>query len=679
MKTKPDMKKAFRVLGFFFCFGFMFTISCFANLKIQESDLASGKVTWSKEEGADKYILEESKVGPNGPWEIIYSGTDNFCAVSGITRSWYRVRCWKTVSNDHQIPEWSDVVQYIPPGLFIKIEPLKNGYVEWPSIPQANFYEVQTAPKEDGIWDLVYSGPFPDRKIKAMPDAWYRVRALQKKENKIVSITNWSNPQAFCPSAEGFLRTSGTVIKDQNGNGKEILLRGVNLGSLFLIEPWILGVGKADDLSIEDEWSLRGILNSRFGSLQCQQILDKFYNTYIQTIDMDYLLNLGINTIRLPIYYRLLQHEDGTWVTNSSGQIDFSQIDRLVNDCADRGIYVLLDLHGAPGAQNKERHSGRKNFNKLFDNSTEGETYRKRTIELWQVIAQHYKNNKTICGYDLLNEPAEPKDSFSKEGLWKLYDLIYKAIRNVDKNHMIIMEGIWDWEALPSPASMGWENVIYQFHYYHVLDNKELQAQKDFIDQKIREGRIKQSEYQVPVMIGEFTCLSYAPTWAYYLENFNREKWSWTLWTYKSYPSPYEWGLLNYSGPKGDLPEFKTDSFDSLLSKLSNYATLDHYLSNDTLVELIKNYSIPSTSKPFIKNVSPETIQPGHDLWIKGMNFGESQQDNEVMFERVPLPIISWSNTAIHVSIPETERRPFGMVLVKTDKIDSNEIVLHLV
>lgn len=675
------MKKLFSVLGFLCLLGLPFLFPCFADLKIQAPALASGIVRWNEVSGVGRYILEESRVGPEGPWTVVYRGANNFCQVSRITKLWYRVR-WEKAASANQtvhILNWSAVAQYTPPVLFIKKNPLRNGFVEWSPIPQANLYEVQSSPKEAGEWSLVYSGPYQNYGLRTSPGTWYRVRALQKKEGQLICATNWSKPQAFFRSAEGFLKTDGTVIKDQGGHGKEILLHGVNFGSLFLIEPWILGISETDTPRIEDDWSVRDILSSRFGASESQKLLDEFYNTYIQASDIDALYNLGVNMIRLPISYRLLQNEDGSWIRNPSGQIDFGRIDRVIKDCADRGLYVLLDLHGAPGSQSKERHSGRMDFNKLFDSSSEGEDYRRRTVELWQSIALHYQNNTALCGYDLLNEPSEPADEPSKNALWKLYDRIYKTIRSVDKNHIIMMEGASDWATLPRPAVMGWENVVYQFHYYHVSHNEDLRAHKAFIDQKVREGRMGQLEYQVPVMIGEFTCLGYEPTWAYYLENFNREKWGWALWTFKSRYSSPGWGLFNHQRPAADLPRLRTDSFQSLLSKLPSYATLGYYSLNGTLAKLIKDYSVPPTNNPFVKSISPESVPPGGNFWIKGVNFGKSQGTSQVMLEGLPLSAISWSDTTLHVSVPKNESRCFGLVSIRIGEIDSNETVLHVI
>jgi hypothetical protein len=391
-------------------------------------------------------------------------------------------------------------------------------------------------------------------------------------------------------AAKGFLRTDGTIIRD--GDGKEILLRGVNLGGLFLIEPWILGIDNMDQPPIEDEWTLRHTLTSRFGDIACKQWLQGFYDVFIQDFDLDLLQKLGINTVRLPINYRMLQNEDGSWIKNRSGQIDFEKIDKIVAACEARGLYVLLDLHGAPGSQNKERHSGRADFNRLLAPTPEGEMFRKRTVELWRTLADHYKNNAAICGYDLLNEPSAPENAPEKNRLWETYDRIYQAIRSVDRHHIIMMEAVWDWDSLPDPSQMGWKNIAYQFHYYDVLIQNDPVAQKAFVDKKIEEGLAKQSRYQIPVMIGEFTCLQHMPAWAYYLKRLDQAKWHWTFWTYKARDPSASWGLLHAPNNSPELPRFRTDSLDVLLKKISVYSSQTHYKINDELAELIRSFCL---------------------------------------------------------------------------------------
>ena len=82
----------------------------------------------------------------------------------------------------------------------------------------------------------------------------------------------------------------------------------------------------------------------------------------------------------------------------------FKHLDRAVRICAEAGIYTILDMHGAPGYQNYHWHSD--NNNLMPAGMYLNKTNRDRTIALWKHIAEHYKDEEFIAGYDLLNEPA---------------------------------------------------------------------------------------------------------------------------------------------------------------------------------------------------------------------------------------------------------------------------------
>ena len=121
--------------------------------------------------------------------------------------------------------------------------------------------------------------------------------------------------------------------------------------------------------------------------------------------------------------------------------------------------YVLLDLHGTFGGQNTFDNCGEVNSDPQLWKNTE---YQDRTVKLWEGIANHYKGNPAVAGYDLLNEP----DRVGKDQLNAFYNRLYKAIRAIDSDHMIYMEAAWDWNQLYAPSVYGWTNVVYEMHYY---------------------------------------------------------------------------------------------------------------------------------------------------------------------------------------------------------------------
>ena len=61
--------------------------------------------------------------------------------------------------------------------------------------------------------------------------------------------------------------------------------------------------------------------------------------------------------------------------------------------------------------------------------------------------------------------------------MWAVYNRFYQAVRAVDPDHLISVEGCWGgqvngkymgwgWDTLPPPEQFGWKNVLYQTHSY---------------------------------------------------------------------------------------------------------------------------------------------------------------------------------------------------------------------
>ncbi len=588
---------------------------------IKESQLARGVVTWDPILEAENYRLQQSTQGPDGPWVTISSGEKTSLTISRLSPTWLRVRWEEKFADKNTIPyysPWSDVVEYNPTSVRLQYNYLAKGLVVFNTIAQASVYEVQTASAVTGPWKPYYKGLGIVSVFPAKLNQWYRVRAIKESNGTLIDATAWSRPQVYSPKATGFVKANGTMLKDQDGQGRELVLTGFNLGNYLLTEDWMTGFGFGDNPRIADDWTMRDILTSRFGTIPTEKLLRTFENAYLNELDFDLLARANVTVVRLPIFYKNLMDDNGNFIRNDKGQIDFVQLDRIVNAMADRGIYTLLDLHGAPGSQSAESHTGRKGFNKLFENSPDGEIYRTRTENLWREMAKHYKNNPWVLGYDLLNEPTGAGTPAVLAGL---YDRLYRIIRAVDTNHVIVMEGIWDWDSLPNPLDYHWQNVMYQFHYYCPMISEpqkssdplpvmgvscadygsmdqRLAYQKAFIDGKVSSSR--QALYQVPAMVGEFSVHDDKQSWEYYLRTFNEQKWSWTVWSYKDYSSPSNWAIVNHGNNDEALPKFRAlqsdgtpgDSYDDLLRKFSKYTTADYHLTNGTLKELLKNYAI---------------------------------------------------------------------------------------
>ena len=313
-------------------------------IKIDEESLSQGIVSWDRVEGAGKYILEESRISSNGPWLQVYDGVRNRFNVTRITKLWYRVRWEERNTSGNNVPyisSWSDVAFYVPTPIVMDVERLKDGFLEWNAIPQGDWYEVESALNKEGPWRRIYKGRYPNNPLNATEGHWYRVRGLNVEYKKVIlndlhfqeaipegerskrithikkgtvtDVTSWSMPQTYVPG-EGFLKTVGTILKDEDGTGSEVILQGVNLGGLFLIEKWMTGIGAGDDPNIEDDFTIRDILTTRFGQEGSDELLTVYQQEYAKAIDFDKLKNMRVNFVRLPIFFRLLQDDEGTYL-----------------------------------------------------------------------------------------------------------------------------------------------------------------------------------------------------------------------------------------------------------------------------------------------------------------------------------------------------------------------------
>jgi endoglucanase len=254
-----------------------------------------------------------------------------------------------------------------------------------------------------------------------------------------------------CLFSQGFLKTSGKNIV--NGYGQEVLLRGMGLGGWLLQEGYMLQTSGFADA----QWQIREKIKALIGEVKTEEFYQLYRKNYVQKKDIDKLAEWGFNSIRLPMHYNLFNPEPGVY-----SEEGFKYIDSLLSWCRPHNMYVILDLHAAPGGQSANNIS---DYNPALPSLWESESNRTRTVDLWRSIAQRYVNEELIGGYDLLNETAWDLGS-SNQMLKDLFVNITNAIRDIDTNHIIFIEGNWyatDFRGLTPP----WDNnMAYSFHKY---------------------------------------------------------------------------------------------------------------------------------------------------------------------------------------------------------------------
>ena len=356
------------------------------------------------------------------------------------------------------------------------------------------------------------------------------------------------------PSGLPMLHTEGESIFDADGN--KVILRGTNFGGWGIMEDWFCPFTNP-----AGEELAYNALVSRFGVEKTHALFKWYRSNWITEVDYQNVAALGMNVIRLPIWYRNFQSDDnGTWYRTADGEIDFTELDQVISMCEKYGLYLIIDLHGLPGYQNDYDHCGRSKSMSLFDDTVAAARHREVVIDFWTALARHCAGNPTIAMYDLMNEPLGTNitiNSAMQQAFWDLSNEIYKAIRAVDGEHIISMEAIWDPSAIPSPAVYGWTNIVYQEHLYDVTNIAFLN----------KANEIRRAGYNAPFYIGEFYPRGIS-SFDYLLSLFNHRELSWTTWTYKGAgPSADTSPWFLYGSSSIEKIDYENDSYETLLRK----------------------------------------------------------------------------------------------------------------
>jgi hypothetical protein len=273
----------------------------------------------------------------------------------------------------------------------------------------------------------------------------------------------------------GFVRASGKDLVD--GAGKSLLLRGTNLGNWFEPEGYMFHLGD----NAQSPREIEELSYELIGPEKADAFWKEWRETYITEADIDRLKAMGFNSVRVPIHWELFDQD------NAEG---FRLLDRLVEWARKDHIYVIIDLHCAPGGQTGTNIDDSYGYPWLY---LSGEA-QKHTIAIWRRIAAHYSKEPIVLGYDLLNEPIPhfPQLQRFNGDLEPLYRRISAAIREVDRNHVLILGGAqWDsnFKVFGPPFD---KNVMYTFHkYWTAPDASVIKEYVDFRD-----------KYNVPIWLG---------------------------------------------------------------------------------------------------------------------------------------------------------------------------------
>ena len=402
---------------------------------------------------------------------------------------------------------------------------------------------------------------------------------------------------------QSFLRVDNKRVVDPEG--KEIILRGMGLGGWMLQEGYMLrvrGIGQQQHV-------IKAKLTELVGAETTNQFYEAWLANHTRRIDIDSMAAWGFNSVRLAMHYNLftlpVEQEpvpgQDTWLNKG-----FAMTDSLLKWCAANKLYLILDLHAAPGGQGNDLNISDRDPSK--PSLWESEANQKKMVALWKKLAERYANERWIGAYDIINEPnwgfqkADDKNGCNEqlnEPLKKLMIDVTKAIREVDKNHIIIVEGNCWGNNYNNIFPLWDKNMIVSFHkYWNYNDQNSIQK---FLD--IREKQ------NVPVWLGESG--ENSNVWfrdAIHLMESNNIGWAWWPLKKLGFNNPLEvritagyQKILDYWAGAGPKPSAEEASV--ALIELSNNIKLENCLYHKDVIDAMFRQTKSDETIPYTNTV----------------------------------------------------------------------------
>lgn len=412
-------------------------------------------------------------------------------------------------------------------------------------------------------------------------------------------------------SQTGYLRALGPYILDSTN--QPVMLRGLGLGGWLVPEGYMLkvpGYGSPSDI----EAKVRDLI----GDANTTQFYNLYRANYVNRNDIQLIAQWGFNSIRLPFHYKTV-YDPALGTFREDG---FAIFDSLLAWCEETGMYVILDMHCAPGGQNKDNISDSDGIEaRLWTNPAN----QILTIKIWKEIARRYAPRTIVGGYDLLNEPVLPS-GYSNSVLRNFYKQLTDTIRTVDPHHIVFIEGNWyatDFNLLTPPFV---SNMVYSFHKYW--------SETSF--STIQYLVSMRTVYNVPLWMGESG--ENSNPWFYEtVRLFEQQNIGWNWWTHKKFEtitsplsapiSPEYQTLINYWNGQAPRPS-QAFATVALFGMAQDLALSRCVLRPDVLGSLL-DPEFGTALKPYRSLNVPGVIDAvDYDLGTQGVAYNDADYKN---------------------------------------------------
>ena len=393
-------------------------------------------------------------------------------------------------------------------------------------------------------------------------------------------------------SPQGFLHRDNKKIVD--GNGNEVLLKGMGLGNWLVQEGYMMQTSAFANA----QWQIRAKISALIGATNTETFYQTFRDNYIKKADIDSLKKWGFNSVRLPMHYNLFATNTNPPTFLNTG---FDIIDSLLSWCEQNEIYLILDMHAAPGGQSDEPIS---DYNPANPSLWESGSNKDLLVMIWRKIAERYKDKTWIGGYDLINEPKWDLQP-NNQPLRDLYIRLTDTIRAVDNNHILFIEGNWfatDFNGL-TPA---WdENMSYSFHkYWNGNSQSSIQYLVDL-----------RNSTNIPLWLGE-TGENSNQWFVECIELMKTNNIGWAWWPHKKIASisgplsipllPAYQSLLNY-WTNGGTPPSSSTAFAALMAQ-ANVMKIEQCKYNKDVIDAMFRQVNNTEVIPYANNQIPGIV-----------------------------------------------------------------------
>jgi hypothetical protein len=401
---------------------------------------------------------------------------------------------------------------------------------------------------------------------------------------------------------------------DETGN--EVILKSIGIGGWWLQEGYMFETSSFANTQHE----LRKKIEELIGADSTEIFYEAFHNNFVTSRDIDSIAAWGFNSIRLPMHYNLLisSNEPDTFIDKG-----FEIIDSLIVWCRPHNMYIILDLHAAPGGQGHDQPIA--DYDPSKPSLWESEENQTLTAILWKELARRYTHEPIIGGYDILNEPNWELGS-TNQILRSFYERITDSIRQVDTNHIIFIEGNWfatDFNGLTPPWD---ENIVYSFHkYWSACNTSSIQYLLNIRD-----------TYNVPLWLGE-TGENSNHWFTQLVKLMNQHNIGWACWPYKktgsvagplTIPKPAGYQvLLNYW--KGQAPKPDPGYAFNALMDLTDSLRIEHCTFHTDVIHAWLTFPMQSQTIPFSNNSVPGKIFcSDYDMGYQSLSYNDTDYQN---------------------------------------------------